>query len=74
MGARRAAMVHIVHGASIATNCYAGDRMRQYDHRKSDYDPIIEERTGGAAHAPAECLHGIPGDSRLRSQDNGDAA
>jgi hypothetical protein len=74
LGARGAVMVHIVHGASITINCYAGDRMRRYDGRKSDYDQMIEGRTGGAADAPAECLHGVPGGCHLRSQDNGGAA
>ncbi len=73
LGAREAVMAHIVHGASIIINCYAGDRMWQYDDRKSDYDQMIEERTGGAANASAECLHGVPGGCHLRSQDSGGA-
>jgi hypothetical protein len=66
-------MTHIIHAASITINCYAGDRMRQYDHRKSDYDQVIEERAGGAANASAECFHGVPGGCHLRSQENGGA-
>ena len=67
-------MVHIVHGASITINCYAGDKMQQCDDRKSDYDQIIEECIGGAADSLAECLDGESGGCHLRGQDNGGAA
>jgi hypothetical protein len=69
LGICEAVMTHIAHGASMATSCYAGDRMWPCDYRKSDYDQTIEERTGGSANALAECFYGIPGDCQLRNRD-----
>jgi hypothetical protein len=68
-------MLHIDHDASITTNCYAADRMRRYDDRKSNYyDQTIEERTGGTADALAERFYGVPGGCPLRNRDERGAA
>jgi hypothetical protein len=67
-------MVHIVHGASMTINCYAGDRMRPVDDRKRGYDQMIEGRTGGVADAPAGCFYVTPGGCHLRNRDEGGAA
>jgi hypothetical protein len=52
----------------LATGC------GRYDDRKSDYDQMIEGRTGRATAAPAGCFYGAPGGCHLRNRDEGGAA
>jgi hypothetical protein len=69
LGIREAAMTHMAHGAFMTASCYAGDRTRRCDNRKSDYDQTTEKCTGGGADALAECFHRLPGGCHLRNRD-----
>ena len=69
LGTREAVMTHIAHGASMATSCYAGDKMWPCDYRKSAYHRSIEERTDGSANVLAECFYGVPSGYHLRNRD-----